>query len=263
VAWCYGLLALPGIVGLALLPGPQPGGFFELGPIPNPLGWEAVGEVLRPVNAIAQVVATALLGVAVVSMVLRLRRASGVQRQQLKWLAYAAALLASYYLLAFLYTRGTIRSVPPLIDTAVSGLGLVVVPAAIGVAVLRYRLYDIDRLINRTLVYGLLTLLLGGGYAAVALVLGQLAGQDSSLAVAGATLAVAALFQPARRRVQAVVDRRFNRRRYDAARTVEAFSARLRDEVDLDTLSAELLAVVDQTVQPTRAALWLRPSTSR
>ena len=263
VAWCYGLLALPGIVGLALLPGPQPGGFFELGPIPNPLGWEAVGEVLRPVNAIAQVVATALLGVAVVSMVLRLRRASGVQRQQLKWLAYAAALLASYYLLAFLYTRGTIRSVPPLIDTAVSGLGLVVVPAAIGVAVLRYRLYDIDRLINRTLVYGLLTLLLGGGYAAVALVLGQLAGQDSSLAVAGATLAVAALFQPARRRIQQVVDRRFNRRRYDAAKTIEAFSARLRDEVDLDTLTGELLAVAAQTVEPTKASLWLRDSGGR
>jgi hypothetical protein len=263
VAWCYGLLALPGIVGLALLPGPQPGGFFELGPIPNPLGWEAAGGVLRPVNAIAQVVATALLGVAVVSMVLRLRRASGVQRQQLKWLAYAAALLASYYLLAFLYTRGTIRSVPPLIDTAVSGLGLVVVPAAIGVAVLRYRLYDIDRLINRTLVYGLLTLLLGAGYAAVALVLGQLAGQDSSLAVAGATLAVAALFQPARRRIQQVVDRRFNRRRYDAAKTIEAFSARLRDEVDLDTLTGELLAVAAQTVEPTKASLWLRDSGGR
>ncbi|HKQ00178.1 MAG TPA: hypothetical protein VJ735_07580, partial [Actinomycetes bacterium] len=199
VAWCYGLLALPGIAGLALLPGPQPGGFFELGPIPNPLGWEAAGEVLRPVNAITQAVATALFGVAVVSMVMRLRRASGVQRQQLKWLAYAAVLLAGYYLLAFLYTRGSIRSVPALVDTVVSGLGLVVVPAAIGVAVLRYRLYDIDRLINRTLVYGLLTLLLGAGYAAVALVLGQLAGRDSSLAVAGATLAVAALFQPARR----------------------------------------------------------------
>ena len=231
VAWCYGLLALPGIVGLALLPGPQPGGFFELGPIPNPLGWEAVGGVLRPVNAIAQVVATALL--------------------------------ASYYLLAFLYTRGTIRSVPPLIDTAVSGLGLVVVPAAIGVAVLRYRLYDIDRLINRTLVYGLLTLLLGGGYAAVALLLGQLAGRDSSLAVAGATLAVAALFQPARRRVQQVVDRRFNRRRYDAALTIEAFSARLRDEVDLDTLTGELLAVAAQTVEPTKASLWLRDAGRR
>jgi hypothetical protein len=258
VAWCYGLLALPGIVGLALLPGPQPGGFFELGPIPNPLGWEAAGEVLRPVNAMAQVVATALLGAAAVSIVLRLRRAGGVQRQQLKWLAYAAVLLAGYYLLAFLYTRGTIRSVPPLIDTAVSGLGLVVVPAAIGMAVLRYRLYDIDRLINRTLVYGLLTRRLGAGYAAVALVLGQLAGRDSSLAVAGATLAVAALFQPARRRVQQVVDRRFNRRRYDAARTVEAFAARLRDQVDLGALRGGLLAVVDQTMQPTRASLWLR-----
>ena len=130
-----------------------------------------------------------------------------------------------------------------------------VVPAAIGMAVLRYRLYDIDRLINRTLVHGLLTLLLGAGYAAVALVLGQLAGRDSSLAVAGATLAVAALFQPARRRVQQVVDRRFNRRRYDAARTIEAFSARLCDEVDLDTLTGELLAVAAQTMQPTKASL--------
>jgi len=157
------------------------------------------------------------------------------QRQQLKWLASAAVLLAGYNLLAFLYTRGTIRSVPPLIDTAVSGLGLVVVPAAIGMAVLRYRLYDIDRLINRTLVHGLLTLLLGAGYAAVALVLGQLAGRDSSLAVAGATLAVAALFQP----------------------------ARLRDEVDLDTLTGELLAVAAQTMQPTKASLWLRDAGRR
>jgi hypothetical protein len=263
VAWCYGLLALPGIAGLALLPGPQPGGFFELGPIPNPLGWEAAGEVLRPVNAITQVVATALFGVAVVSMVMRLRRATGVQRQQLKWLAYAAVLLAGYYLLAFLYTRGSIRSIPALVDAVVSGLGLVVVPAAIGVAVLRHRLYDIDRLINRTLVYGLLTLLLGAGYAAVALVLGQLAGRDSSLAVAGATLAVAALFQPARRRVQLVVDRRFNRRRYDAARTIQAFSGRLRDEVDLDTLTVELLTVAAQTVEPTRASLWLRDAGGR
>jgi len=140
-----------------------------------------------------------------------------------------------------------------------------VLPVAAGIAILRYRLYDIDRLINRTLVYGLLTALLGGVYAGAVLVLGQLFGgvgrNPPSWVVAGATLTVAALFQPARRRIQRAVDRRFNRRKYNATKTVEAFSARLRDEVDLDTLSAELLGVVDQTMQPTTAWLWLRPST--
>ena len=137
-------------------------------------------------------------------------------------------------------------------------------PIAVGIAILRHRLYDIDRLINRTLVYGLLTAILGALYAGVVLVLGQLfggvGGDPPSWAVAGATLAVAALFQPARRRIQSIVDRRFNRHKYNAAMTVEAFSARLRDEVDLDTLSAEVLAVVDQTMQPTTASLWLRQS---
>jgi hypothetical protein len=135
------------------------------------------------------------------------------------------------------------------------------IPVSVAVAVFKYRLYDIDRLINRTLVYGLLTALLIGVYAALVFLLGRLldpATGDSALAVAASTLAVAALFQPARRRVQALVDRRFNRRRYDAARTVEAFSGRLRDQVDLDTLSAELLTVVDHTVQPASASLWLR-----
>jgi hypothetical protein len=130
---------------------------------------------------------------------------------------------------------------------------------ATGAAILRYRLYDLDRIISRTLAYGLLTVLLGLGYAAVVLGLSRRFPQDSSLVVAAATLAVAAVFQPARRRVQRLVDRRFNRRRYDAAQTIAAFSARLRDQVDLDTLSSELLAVVDQTMQPTRTSLWLRP----
>jgi hypothetical protein len=130
---------------------------------------------------------------------------------------------------------------------------------AIGAAILRYRLYDLDRIISRALAYGLLTVLLGGGYAGVVLGLGQLLGRDSNLVVAGVTLAVAALFQPARRRIQALVDRRFNRRRYDAARTIAVFSARLRQQVDLATLTGELLTVVEQTMQPTRVSLWLRP----
>jgi hypothetical protein len=256
VAWLYGLLGVAGIGSLALLPTNQPGGFNELGPIPNPLEWEAAVEVLRPVNAVAQVVAAALIGVAAASMVVRLRRATGVQRQQLKWLAYAAVLLAGLYLISYLYTRGTIGSIPVLIDTVVYGLGLVAAPAAIGMAILRYQLYDIDRLINRTLVYGLLTVLLGLGYAVSVLVFGQIAGRDrSSLAVAAATLTVAALFQPARRRLQDAVDRRFNRRRYDTAKAIEGFSTRLRDELDLDALSAELCAVVDQTMEPTEVSL--------
>jgi NH3-dependent NAD+ synthetase len=132
-------------------------------------------------------------------------------------------------------------------------------PLATGAAILRYRLYDLDRIVSRTLAYGLLTVLLGGGYAGVVLGLGQLLGRDSSLVVAMATLAVAAVFQPARRRIQVLVDRRFNRRRYDAARTIAAFSDRLRQQVDLEALTVELLAVVEETMQPTQVSLWLRP----
>jgi hypothetical protein len=139
----------------------------------------------------------------------------------------------------------------------VYGVCLALLRLATGAAVLRYRLYDLDRIISRTLAWGLLTVLLGLGYTGVVLGLGRLLPQGSSL-VAGATLAVAAAFQPARRRIQALVDRRFNRRKYNAAKTVETFTVRLRDEVDLDTLAAELLAVVDQTMQPTRTWLWLR-----
>ena len=139
------------------------------------------------------------------------------------------------------------------------GVCAVLLPLATGAAILRFRLYDLDRIISRTLAYGLLTLLLGLGYAGAVLGLGRLLPQGSSLVVAAATLAVAAVFQPARRRIQQLVDRQFNRRRYDAAQMIAAFSARLRDEVDLDTLTGELLAVVHQTIQPTQATLWLRP----
>src|SRR5512132_3216721 len=133
-------------------------------------------------------------------------------------------------------------------------------PLATGAAILRYRLYDLDRIISRTIAYGLLTVLLGSAYAGVVLGLGRLLPQGSSLGVAAATLAVAAVFQPARRRVQATVDRRFNRRRHDTAQRIAAFSGRLHEQVDLGTLTAELVAVVDQTMQPTTVSLWLRPS---
>jgi hypothetical protein len=190
------------------------------------------------------------------SLVVRFRRARGVERLQLRWLAYAAALAAGLLLVALL--AGFLLAKDEVVFVSLA-LGVALLPLATGAAILRYRLYDLDRIISRTLAYGLVTVLLGLGYAAVVLGLGRLLGTDSSLAVAAATLAVAALFQPLRRRVQAAVNRRFNRRRYDAARIIEAFAARLRDQVDLDALHTELLAVVDQTMQPTRTSLWLRP----
>jgi hypothetical protein len=224
----------------------------------NPLAIPALARVLVvPAVAGVVIVLVALL-VGAGSLVWRFRRARGVERQQLRWLAYAAALAAGLLLVAL--AAGVLAK-----DEVVSAslaLGVALLPLATGAAILRYRLYDLDRIISRTLAYGLLTVLLGGGYAGVVLGLGQLLGRDSSLVVAAATLAVAAVFQPARRRIQALVDRRFNRRRYDAARTIAAFSARLRQQVDLDTLTAELLGVVELTMQPTSASLWLRPSVS-
>jgi hypothetical protein len=220
--------------------------------VPNPI---AVGAVPLQVAAyLAAVVNILAVPVAGVSLVARFRRARGVERQQLRWVALAAALSA---MAAAVVLLGMATGTEALYGWA-TGVYVAVLPLAIGAAIARYRLYDLDRIISRTLAYALLTVLLGGGYAAVVLGLGQLLGRQSSLVVAGATLAVAAVFQPARRRVQDAVDRRFNRRRYDAARTIQAFSARLRDELDLGTLTGELLAVVDQTMQPTRASLWLR-----
>jgi hypothetical protein len=191
------------------------------------------------------------------SLMVRFRHARGVERQQLRWLALAAAVIGVG--VAVFGVAMTLGATAVLLFAA--GVCLVVLPLATGAAILRYRLYDLDRIISRTIAYGLLTMLLGGGYAAVVLGLGQLLGRrQSSLVVAGATLAVAAVFQPARRRVQGLVDRRFNRRRYDAAQTIQGFSARLRQQVDLDTLTSELLGVVYQTMQPTSVSVWLRPS---
>jgi hypothetical protein len=199
-----------------------------------------------------------MLGLGIVLAMVRYLTANDpVGRQQLKWLAVGATVSGSLALLVwFLPTLVFGEALLPDQWLGFSGLPLL---AGLSVAVLRHRLFDVDRIVSRTLAYGLLTLLLGGGYAVVALGLGRLLGRSSSLAVAAATLAAAAAFQPLRRRVQALVDRRFNRRHYDATRTVEAFSARLRAQVDLDTLSAELLTVASETMQPTQVSLWLRP----
>jgi hypothetical protein len=214
--------------------------------------------LLFTIGATAGLVAVVAAGV---SVLVRFRRARGTERQQIKWLLYAVLTVILGYPLLIVAMTALGYSSELAGDVSVSLL-VAPVPLAMGLAIHRFRLYDIDRLINRTLVYGLLTVLLGALYAGVVLVLGPLFGglgaEPPSWVVAGATLAVAALFQPARRRIQQGVDRRYNRRKYNMAQTIEAFSARLRDEVDLDTLSAELLAVVDQTMQPTTASLWLR-----
>jgi hypothetical protein len=226
----------------------------------NPLAVPALSRVLvvPAVAGVVVILASPLVGAG--SLVGRFRRARGVERQQLRWLALAAVLGALLLLVAL--TAAFFFSADGMVLTSLA-LCVALLPLATGAAVLRYRLYDLDRIISRTLAWGLLTVLLGLGYATVVLGLGRLLPQGSSLAVAAATLTVAGLFQPVRRRIQQAVDRRFNRRRHDAARIIEAFGARLRDQVDLDTLTAEVLAVVDQTMAPTRTSLWLRSPVGR
>jgi hypothetical protein len=224
----------------------------------DPVAVPALAGAVRITIAVAFVLTVGGLAVGAWSLVVRFRHARGIERQQLRWIAFAAALTG---VAAAVVLAGMALGATAVLLLAV-GVSLAILPLATGAAILRYRLYDLDRIISRTLAYGLLTVLLGGGYAAIVLGLGQLLGRSSSLAVAVATLAVAAAFQPARRRVQRVVDRRFDRRRYDATHTIQWFSARLRQQIDLDTLTAELLGVVEQTMQPTRVSLWLRPSNS-
>jgi hypothetical protein len=228
----------------------------------GPFDLRGLDGVLLAANRAALAVTVVGLGAAAASLVGRFRHARGVERLQLRWVALAAVLvgLGAVGVLFSLVVGG---SAAGIVFSMAVGCCLVVPPVATGAAVLRYRLYDLDRIFSRTLAYGLLTLLLGGGYALVVLGLGQLLGRDSPLVVAGATLAVAALFQPARRRIQAAVDRRFNRRRHNTAERIAAFGDRLHQQVDLDTLTVELLAVVDQTMQPTQVSLWLRPARPR
>ena len=248
LAWAVGA----GVVLTWVGDGLAPVRYEEFPGVENPFGIAGLAAVVKGVAGAGGVLVVAGLLGALASLVVRFARSRGLERQQLKWFVYAAGLGFAMLVLP--------TPIPDFLEWTLAPVGL---SAAAAVAVLRYRLYDIDRLINRTLVYGVLTAVLGLGYAGAVLLLGQLFGgvgqRTPSWAVAGATLAAAALFQPARRRIQQAVDRRFNRRKYNTAKTIQAFSTHLRDQVDLDTLSTELLAVVDQTMEPTQASLWLRP----
>jgi hypothetical protein len=224
-------------------------------PVAKPFPLPGVaGTVADTAHWVGWAVLFACIPVAAVCVVLRFRSSGGVERQQLRWVAAGATLAAAGP--ALVLPLEALGLAPP--DAFALPL-LLAVPLAIGVAVLRYRLWDLDRLVSRTVTYALVTALLVVPYLLVVPAASRLAAGSGSLAVAAATLTVAALFSPLRRRVQDLVDRRFNRRRYDAARTVDGFAARLRDQVDLDALHTELLGVVDQTMQPTQASLWLRP----
>jgi hypothetical protein len=223
--------------------------------IENPIGIEGLGRVedLPIFGVFTGLLLVGIVG-AVASVIVRFRRSRGVERQQMKWFVYASALLLLTPVEGWL---------PEIFSNVLFGVVLIGMPTAIGIAVLRYRLYDIDLVINRTLVYGSLTVTLVlvylGGVVSLQYAFRTLTGQGSQIAIVASTLAIAALFNPLRRRVQAFVDRRFYRRKYDAAKTLEAFSAKLRDETDLDALNAELVGVVRSTMQPAHVSLWLRP----
>jgi hypothetical protein len=255
-AWLSLLVVAAGTIMAAFSPGVR----FGLS-VRNPLGIESLPNVYEQLQALM----FALIFVASASLLVRLHHARGVERQQIKWVAYAGALAATASLPTYTVFEAMDRRWLELVGHIPALVGILGVPTATGIAILRHRLYDIDLIINRTLVYGSLTAILVAHYygSIVWLLIAfvKLTGQRSTLAVVASTLVIAALFNPLHRWVQAFVDRRFYRRKYDAAKTLEAFSAKLRDETDLDALSDDLVTVVRETMQPAHVSLWLRPDT--
>jgi hypothetical protein len=256
------LVAGIGTIGTVVLGALADTLLVEEGPgyeIDNPIGIEGLGYVedLPVFGVLLVLLGVGIIG-AVTSLVVRFRRSRGIERQQMKWIVYAAVLLPLVFVSDLL---------PDAVGNLLFGLILVAIPTAIGIAVMKYRLYDIDIIINRTLVYGPLTATLAliyvGGVVGLQALFRTLTGQESTLAVVASTLAIAALFNPLRRRVQALVDRRFYRKKYDARKTLETFSTKLRDETDLGALSDDLLVVIRETMQPTHVTLWLRPDTAK
>jgi hypothetical protein len=270
LAWLSGAVMVLASVAVTLTPGPLP----DHPRVHNPLGLEGYPIVTQALTGSVVLLPICILASAT-SLVWRYRHSGGEVRQQIKWvvfaaslvgIAYAVTLVSGLFLTPETFTTG--QEAPlwlALLQDAVL-ISYAGVPIAVGFAVLRYRLYDIDVLINRTLVYGSLTTMLVAvyviGVVGLQAILRIFSGQESTLAVVASTLAIAAMFNPLRRRVQAFVDRRFYRKKYDARKTLETFSGRLRDETDLHTLSSHLVAVVRETMQPAHVSLWLRPGPS-
>jgi len=266
VAWISGSAIVAALVVGLVTPGPMTSGGYP--DTDNPFGIGALGGVLDPLHLLVLLI-PAMMVASAISLIVRFRRSHGVARQQVKWLAAAAGLVAGAYLII---EMTSVIVAPPgthaptwllfLQGAALVSFGLI--PAAIGVAILRYRLFDIDRLVRRTLVYAALVACLAliylAGVFTIESAVRSVTGGSSSLAVTLSTLAVAVAFQPLRRRIQAIVDRRFYRARYDAARTLEALSARMREEIDLETLTGDVVSVVRDALHPSHATVWLRPS---
>jgi hypothetical protein len=263
LVWVVAGVAAVYAASAALAPGDLPDYPFE-----NPVGVESATALRALAEGSLLILVVPLMFFSAVSLFVRLRRSVGVERQQLKWFAYAAALLAIdlvvVNLIDALLGRVIDAEAAELVPFLVFLVALSGMPVAMGIAILRYRLYDIDILINRTLVYLTLTVSLAlvyvGGVVSLQYVFRGVTGGDSQLAVVASTLTIAALFSPLRRRIQGFIDRRFYRSKYDATRTLESFGARLREETDLDRLGADLVSVVRETVQPAHVSLWLRPA---
>jgi hypothetical protein len=266
--WAVAWMALGGAAlvafGTAVSPGPMNN--YESVHNPFAVSRSVDEEVIWPLVALGLVVLLISWVASVISLHMRLDGARGKEREQIKWFAYAAGLLLIGVFVGFL-PADEIGGPWASFALLVSGFSLL--PVAVGLAVFKHHLYDVDVVINRTLVYGALTAILAGvyfgGVAASQGIVRALTGQEqpSQFVVVASTLVIAALFNPLRRRVQALVDRRFYRRKYDARKTLEAFSAKLRDETDLDALNADLVGVVNETMQPAHVSMWLRPETAQ
>jgi hypothetical protein len=256
VAWGVALGTAGGVVGNALKAGP----LVDFPQIANPYGVDS--PVVGMVGVAGTIVAAGSMVGSAVSLIVRLRRVGSEQRQQIKWLAYGGAVMVGGVFAGALAIPWNVPLSITIMSVALPGL-----PVFTGIAIVRHHLYDIDILINRTLVYGSLTAMLAlvyfGGVTATQAIFQTLTGQDElpQLIVVASTLLIAALFNPLRRRIQAFIDRRFYRSKYDARKTLEAFSVKLRDETDLEALNDDLVGVVRETMQPAHVSLWLRPET--